>query len=355
MKSQHDLGGKLDEIDLQNLGHEREASGSAKVTLDDLDGVLSGEELDVERSGDAERAGNRAGDLLDPADGLHVKLLRRELDRGVPGMDTGIFNVLRDGVGKDLTIVGHRVELYLLAAGVEFADHDRMLLGDFRRQAEEVTELLLVVADIHSGSGKHVRRSNQHREANLPDEIVHLVDGRELAPFRLVNPEVVHNAGELVTVLGLIDVLGGCTENRNVVLVKLEGEIVRDLAAHGDNDSVRGLKVDDVHHPLEGELVEIEPVAHVVVGGDRLRVVVDQHSPVALLLDGLETGHGTPVEFHGRTDPVGSRTEDNHRLAVTLIFNVTLRAVVGQVEVVRLCREFGGEGVYLLDERDDAV
>lgn len=65
-----------------------------------------------------------------------------------------------------------------------------MLLGDFRRQAEEVTELLLVVADIHSGSGKHVRRSNQHREANLPDEIVHLVDGRKLTPFRLVNPRL---------------------------------------------------------------------------------------------------------------------------------------------------------------------
>ena len=157
-----------------------------------------------------------------------------------------------------------------------------------------------------------------------------------------------------MAVLGLVDVLGGGAEYRNVVLVKLEGEIVRDLAAHGDNDSVRSLKVDDVHHPLEGELVEIEPVAHIVVCGDGLRVVVDQHSPVALLLDCLEAGHRAPVELDRRSDPVGSRAEDNHRLAVTLIFNVTLRAVVGQVEVVRLCREFGGEGVYLLDDRDNA-
>lgn len=104
METQHNLGSQLDEIDLQHLGHERETPGCPQVTLYDLDGVLSGEELDVERSGDAERAGNRAGDLLDPADGLHVKLLRRELDRGVPGMDTGIFNVLRDGVGKDLPL-----------------------------------------------------------------------------------------------------------------------------------------------------------------------------------------------------------------------------------------------------------
>ena len=355
METQHNLGSQLDEIDLQHLGHERETPGCPQVTLYDLDGVLTSEELDIERTGDAERAGDGTGDLLDPANGLDIEFLRRELDGGVTGMNTGIFNVLRDSVGEDFAIVGDSVELDLLATHIELADDNRVLLRYFRRQAEEVTEFLLVVADIHSGSGKHVRRSHQHREANLPDEIVHLVDGRKLTPFRLVNPEVVHDAGEFVAVLGLVDVLGGGAENRNVVLVKLEGEIVRNLAAHGDNDTVRSLKVDDVHHPLEGKLIEIEPVAHIVVCGDGLRVVVDQHSPVALLLDCLEAGHRAPVEFHGRTDPVGSRTEDNHRLAVTLIFNVTLRAVVGQVEVVRLCREFGGEGVYLLHDRDDAV
>ncbi len=50
MKAEHDLGGKLDEINLEYLGHERETSGSAQVAFDDLDGVLLGEELDVERT-----------------------------------------------------------------------------------------------------------------------------------------------------------------------------------------------------------------------------------------------------------------------------------------------------------------
>ncbi len=217
MESQHDLGGKLDEIDLQNLGHERETSGSARLHSMTLmafslarNWMLNGPEM-LSAPAMARRVFGSCGRSPRKASAAGTGWWR-------PGMDTGIFNVLRDGVGKDFSIVGHSVELYLLAAGIELADDDRMLLDTSAAMTEEVTELLLVVADVHSGSGKHVRRSNQHREANLPDEIVHLVDGRELSPSRLVNPEVVHDAGEFVAVFGLVDVLGGGAENRNVCL-----------------------------------------------------------------------------------------------------------------------------------------
>ena len=69
---------------------------------------------------------------------------------------------------------------------------------------------------------------------------------------------------------------------------------------------MRILHLDDVHNPLEGKLVEIEPVAHVVVSGYGLRIVVDEHSPVALLADGLNAVHRAPVELHRASDAVGS-------------------------------------------------
>ena len=46
------------------------------------------------------------------------------------------------------------------------------------------------------------------------------------------------------------------------------------------------LKVDDVHHALEGQLVEVEAVTHVVVGRHGLRVVVYHDRTPALLADG---------------------------------------------------------------------
>ena len=94
MESEHHLGCQFDEVDFQDLGDEWEASGSPEVALDDFDCIFLCEELDVERSGNAQRTCNGSGYLLDPADGLDVKLLRRELDGGISGMDSGIFDVL---------------------------------------------------------------------------------------------------------------------------------------------------------------------------------------------------------------------------------------------------------------------
>ncbi len=126
-------------------------------------------------------------------------------------------------------------------------------------------KFLLIVADVHRGAGKHVGRPDENREANLLDEIVNLVNCCELAPFRLVDSKAVHNAGELVAVLSLVYVLSRCSKDRDIMFVKLKGKVVRDLTSHRDNYSVRILKVNDVHHPLECQLIEVEPVTHVVV------------------------------------------------------------------------------------------
>ncbi len=37
---------------------------------------------------------------------------------------------------------------------------------------------------------------------------------------------------------------------------------------------MRLLQVDDIHHTLEGQLIEVETVAHIVVGRYGLRVIV---------------------------------------------------------------------------------
>ena len=131
MQAQHHLCREFDKVDLQDLGYEREAPGSAQVAFDDLDLIVFGQELDVERAADAQGIGNLAGDLLDPPDRFHIELLRRELDGRITGMNAGIFDMFRDGIGQDLSFIGDGIELDLLASLHELADHDRMLLGYF--------------------------------------------------------------------------------------------------------------------------------------------------------------------------------------------------------------------------------
>jgi len=67
---------------------------------------------------------------------------------------------------------------------------------------------------------------------------------------------------------------------------------------------MRSFQFNDVHHTFEGKLIEIEPVAHVIVRGNGLWVIIDKHSPVAFLADCFNAVHGAPVEFYRASDTV---------------------------------------------------
>ena len=65
--------------------------------------------------------------------------------------------------------------------------------------------------------------------------------------------------------------------------------------------------------------------------------------------------HAAPVEFHGGSDAVSTRTEHDDRAAVVGKVDVALHTGVGHVEVVGLSRIFGGKGINLFHDRQDAV
>ena len=60
---------------------------------------------------------------------------------------------------------------------------------------------------------------------------------------------------------------------------------------------MRLFQVDDVEHTLKGQLVEVETVAHVIVCRYGFRIIVNHHTAPALLTDGAESLHTTPVEL----------------------------------------------------------
>ena len=80
--------------------------------------------------------------------------------------------------------------------------------------------------------------------------------------------------------------------------------IMTSLASDTEDDPLRVFHPIDVHDGLEGDLVEVEPVAHVVVGGDGLGVVVEHDG---LLAEGAQLADApdrAPVELDGAADPV---------------------------------------------------
>ena len=63
--------------------------------------------------------------------------------------------------------------------------------------------------------------------------------------------------------------------------MNLEGEVVRNLAPHGDDNAKRFLHLIDVQYRFQADLVEVEFVALVIIGAHRFRIIIDHDSAVA--------------------------------------------------------------------------
>ena len=97
-------------------------------------------------------------------------------------------------------------------------------------------------------------------------------------------PSSSSKAPNLLPVLGPVDVLRGWVPRTgHAGLVQAQRQIVRHLAAHAHDDALGLLALVEIEHRLEADLVEYQLVADVVVGADRLRVVVDHDGLVAEL------------------------------------------------------------------------
>ena len=153
----------------------------------------------------------------------------------------------------------------------------------------------------------------------------------------------------------VVNVDGLCAQNFHILCIKFHRQIVRNLSTSGKNCAVRCFQIDDVHHPFESEFIEIQAIAHIIVGGNGFGVIVNHHRTPALTLHGEQRIHTTPVKFHRTTNAVGTRTNHHHRFAIVFISNIVCSAVVGHIQIVGLSRIFSRQGIDLLNHRLDAI
>ena len=326
--AEHHLRGKFNKVYLQHLADKRERTAGTEVALNHLDVVLACQILDIERTGDVQLTGNLAADALDAAHRLHIQLLWRELDSGVTGMHSGKLDMLTDGVRDNLSILRHSIHLHLLGMLNELAHHYGMFLADIRRQLQEAFQLLPVGTDVHRSAGQYVGRTDQYREAHLIHKGVDVLQGGQRPPFGLVYTNAVEHGGELVTVFGIVDAPGACAENRYLLRIEAQGKVIRYLTTGRDNHPVGILQFENIHHALEGELVEVKTVAHVIVRRHGFGVVVYHDTAVAFLADGVQGLHAAPVELYGRTDAVGAGAQYDNGLAVAEVTDIICRATI---------------------------
>ncbi|GKT45601.1 LOW QUALITY PROTEIN: uncharacterized protein ColSpa_05782 [Colletotrichum spaethianum] len=341
------LGGHLDHVDTHDLGDEGEGSGGTDVALNDLDVVVLGNELNVERTSDVQGSTNLASGLLDSGDGLGLQILGRQDEGGVTGVDTSVLNMLGDEVANDNTVLGNGVHLNFLGILNILGDDDGVLARDLGSLGKVVLEILFRVDSVHRGTREDVRRSHQDRVGNSIAELLGLLKAGQLLPGRLVNTNGIQHTGELVTVLSVVNHLGGGTENLDAGAVQRQSDVVGGLSTHGTEDTGSVLQLVDVEDALQADNLKVELVGLVVISAHGLRVVVDHNGLEAILAEGANGADGAPVELDRGTDTVDTGAQDHD--AVVLERHIALSGVV-----VGVSRELGSDRVDLLDKRHDA-
>ena len=129
----------------------------------------------------------------------------------------------------------------LVGRGIEAARHD-------------VFELLAVVGDAAAAAAEGERRADHHRVADLAGDRQRLLEAAGDLRLRRIEADLAHGVAEQLAVLGHVDRRARGGDQLDVVLLEhplahqVERGVERGLAAHGGQQRVGPLLLDDARH-----------------------------------------------------------------------------------------------------------
>ena len=180
------------------------------------------------------------------------------------------------------------------------------------------------MGDDHVLAADDVGGPQQHGEAQGLRGVQGLLQGGDAHPLGPADVQVFQQRVKPAPVLGHVDAVGGGAQDGDALLVQELGEGDGGLATEGHHHAHGLFHLDDPHHVLRGEGLEVQPVGGAVVGG------------AVVKLDALADADGA-----------GPQDDDGLLPAAGEVPGVAV-VVVGGVEVGGLGLELGGAGVHHL-------
>ncbi len=120
---------------------------------------------------------------------LLIESLWRQDNCGITGVNTCIFNVLRDDEDFDLAMLSHSIQFDLFDFPEEFCDRDGMFRRDCCRLPDIVLQFFLGIADVHCTAGEHIGWPDKHRKTHTLGKSGQFCQVGKTVPFWLADIE----------------------------------------------------------------------------------------------------------------------------------------------------------------------
>ena len=230
-------------------------------------------------------------------------------------MDAGALDVLHDAGNEDVRAVRNHVHLQLLAHQI-LVHQNRVFHLPREDDVHIGPHVLVVVGNDHVLPADDVAGPEQDGVAQLVCRRQGLLHAQDPPALGALDVEALQKRVEPLPVLRHVDGLGGGAQNGDALLVQELGELNGGLPAEGHHHPHGLFHLNNVHHVLGVQGLEIEAVGGVVVGRDGFRVVVDNHHVVAQLFQRPDAVDGGVIELNALADADGAGAQDqDHRAA----------------------------------------
>ena len=248
--------------------------------------------------------------------------------------------------------VGNAIHIDL-GGVLQKAVHQNGTLGaGFHGSADVAAEVGFIMDDFHGTPAENKGGADQHGIANARGDIDGLLLVRGGAALGLAQPELVEHGREVLPILGHFNAARLGANDGATICGEAGGEVQRGLTTELHDDGIGFFPLIDIEDILERERLEVELVAGVVIGGNRLGVGIDHDGLPTEFLQREGGVDAAVVELDTLADAVRSTAEDENLLFVAAAGFVLI--AVGGIVIGRERLKLRRAGVHEAVSGNDA-
>ncbi len=141
------------------------------------------------------------------------------------------------------------------------------------------------------------------------------------------------------------------SKNLHARLIEFHHQVIGSLSSSRNHHALGLFQFINVQNAFQRKLIEIEFVAHIVIRGHGLGIVVDHNRLVLVLLQRLHRVYTAPVKFNRGANTVSPTAEYNGSISLSAKFHIIFSPVIGHIQVVGLSWILGRERIDLFNHR----